>query len=122
MIWKARKRLWCGLPWTFTIYSFDEDRFYIESGFFNQRQDEVRLYRILDLSVTRCLIQLIFGMGTIHINSSDKTLGNFDIVNIKDVMNVKEQLAELVETARDKKRVTTREYVDLDDNDSEQDD
>lgn len=55
-----RKRIWCGLPWTFTIYSFDTERFYIKSGFLNQRQDEVRLYRILDLSVTRTLGQRIF--------------------------------------------------------------
>ena len=23
MLWKERKRIWCGLPWTFTVYSFD---------------------------------------------------------------------------------------------------
>ena len=111
LLWTERKRIWCGLPLTFTVYSFDEERFYVKSGFFNQRQDEVRLYRVQDLTVTRTLGQRIFGMGTILVNSSDKTLGDFAIQNIKHVMDVKEQLSQLVEIQRDKKRVYTRETL-----------
>lgn len=130
VVWKARKRIWCGLPLTFTVYSFDDERFYIDSGFLNQRQDEVRLYRILDLSVTRSLCQRIFNMGTIHISSSDKTLKNFDVVNVKNVKEVKEKLASLIESQRDSKRIYTRESlsdsdgdgVDDDDDDDDDDD
>lgn len=111
LLWKERKRIWCGLPWTFTIYSYDEERCYIKTGVLNQREDEVRLYRIQDLTVTRSLLQRIFGMGTILVNSSDKTMGDFEIKNIKNVMEVKEKLSELVELQRDKKRVYTRENV-----------
>ena len=74
------------MVWTatyFTIYSYDEERFYIKTGFLNQREDEVRLYRVQDLTVTRSFIQRIFGMGSIHVNSSDKTMGDFEIRNIK---------------------------------------
>lgn len=113
--WRERKRIWCGLPLTFTVYSFDNERLYIDSGFLNQRQDEVRLYRILDLSVTRSLSQRIFGLGTIHISSSDKTLTNFDIINIRNVKEVKEQLSNLIEEERTKKRVSTREFMYNDD-------
>lgn len=115
LIWKARKRLWCGLPWTFTVYSFDEERLYVEKGFFNQRQDEVRLYRVRDIAVTRSLIQRIFGLGTVHLVTSDKMLGSFDLVNIRDTRNVKEQLSELVERQRDAKRVSTREFMETED-------
>lgn len=111
IVWTERKRIWCGLPLTFTIYSYDEERFYIKTGFLNQREDEVRLYRVQDLTVTRSFIQRIFGMGSIHVNSSDKTMGDFEICNIKNVAEVKEKLSELVEIQRDKKRVNTREYV-----------
>lgn len=100
LLWKERKRIWCGLSLTFTVYSYDNERFYVKSGFLNQRQDEVRLYRIQDLTVTRSLSQRIFGMGTILVNSSDKTLGDFEIKNIKNVMDVKEQLSALVEIFR----------------------
>ncbi len=116
-MWTARKRLWCGLPWTFTVYSFDEERFFIDSGFLNKKQDEIRLYRIQDMSVTRSFIQRIFGMGTIHIKSNDKSTGNFDIINIKNVMEVKENLSKNVEDQRTKKRVGVREYMSDSDDD-----
>ncbi len=124
-IWRERKRLWCGLPWTFTVYSFDEERFFIESGFLNKKEEEVRLYRVLDLSVSRNFLQRIFGLGTIHLRTSDKSLGDFDIVNIKNVKDVKEKLSQLVEEQRDKKRVSTREFMggmDVDDTDDLDDD
>lgn len=111
MVWRARKRIWCGLPWTFTVYSFDEDVILIDSGFFTKKQDEVRLYRVLDLSVTRTFGQRIFGLGTIHLKTSDKTMGDFDIINIKKVMDVKKQLSDLVEENREKKRVVSREFM-----------
>ena len=120
VLWSDRKRIWCGLPWTFTVYSYDEERFFQKTGFLNQREDEVRLYRILDISLTRSFIQRIFGLGTIRVESSDKTLKDFEIKNIKNSAEVKEELSELVEEQREKKRVSTREFVnDFDDDDDE---
>ena len=50
-VWKARKRNFLGLPWTFTVYGFSQDRLFIKSGIFNTREDEVRLYRITDIGL-----------------------------------------------------------------------
>lgn len=110
-LWRERKRWWCGVPWTFTVYSLDDERLHIESGFLNQRSDEVRLYRIMDIALTRTLSQRIFGLGTVHLSSSDKTLGNFALVNIKRPKELKELLSSLIEKQRDKKRVSTREFI-----------
>lgn len=110
-IWAARKRNALGLPWTFTKYAFTEDRLFVTKGLLKTVEDEVRLYRIMDLSLTRTLSQKIFGMGTIAISSADKTLGNFDLINVKNPVEVKEQLSRLVEENRDKKRVTGREFM-----------
>ena len=64
--------------------------------------------------------QKIFGLGTIHIDSSDKDLGNFDIINIKKSYDVKELISQTVESERIRNRVTAREYMsDNDDNDSD---
>lgn len=117
MLWRARKRIWCGLPWTFTVYSFDEERIFVDTGFFTKRQDEIRMYRVLDISVTRTFGQRIFGMGTIHLKTSDKTMGDFDIANIKKVMDIKMQLSDLIETNREKKRVVSREFMTSNDED-----
>jgi uncharacterized membrane protein YdbT with pleckstrin-like domain len=114
MVWKDRKRNALGLPWTFTIYSLSEDRLFVKSGLLRTVENEVRLYRILDLSLSRTLFQKIFGIGTVQVSSADKTLGDFELKNIKRPEEIKELLSNLVEENREKKRVTSREYTDGD--------
>ena len=113
-IWKARKRNFLGLPWTFTVYGFSEDRLYIKTGMLSTREDEVRLYRITDIGLTRSFWQRIMGMGSIQIYSSDQSMGDFQLVNIKDSENVKEQLSQLIEKERQEKRVSSREFIGID--------
>lgn len=111
MIWYDRKRLWCGLPWTFTKYGMDEGRLFVETGFLNTKEEEVRLYRILNISLNKSLIQRIFGLGTIHIDSTDLDLKCLKITNIKDSDRVKEMLSEKVEQERLRNRVSAREFM-----------
>ena len=112
LLWKDRKRTkFFGLPWTFTVYRLTEDRLLIKRGFFTTHEDEVRLYRILDISLKRTLLQKIFGLGSIICHSSDKTMGDFEIVNIKHSYDVKNLLSDLVEKERMSKRVTNREFM-----------
>ena len=107
-----------GLPLSFTKYRLTTNRLFVNTGFLTQREDEVRLYRITDVSLSRTLMQRVFGLSTIHCNSSDKTLGNFDIINIKDGEAVKEILSQSVERERIARRVSTREnMIDVSDDD-----
>ena len=111
ILWSDRKRIWCGLPWTFTVYSMSEDRLFVKTGLFNLREDEVRLYRIKDLALQRSMLQRIFGLGTIQIVSSDSSLANFALVNVKKSEEVKERLSTLVEEERQRKKVSSREFI-----------
>ncbi len=112
IIWHDRKRNGLGLPWTFTVYDLSEDRLFVTTGILNKREDEVRLYRVVDTTLTRSLWQRIIGTGTIHLDTADKTMKNFDITNVKNANDVKEELAQLVEKARQAGRVYARESVD----------
>ena len=112
LIWKDRKRIFFGLPWTFTKYSLSEDRLFISTGFFSVKEDEVRLYRIMDVSLERKLWQRMCGLGTIKCCSADKTMGDFEIKNIKKSREVKEMLSNMVEDERTKKKVSSREFMD----------
>ena len=118
ILWHDRKRH-LGLPISFTKYSMSEDRLFVETGFFNLTQNEVRLYRILDLQLRRSLGQRLFGVGSIIVSSSDKSLGTFEIRNVKHSANVKEMLSVQVEQQREAKRVYTRENMvdEVDDDD-----
>ena len=110
-IWEDRKRTFFGMPWSFTKYSLDNQRFYLETGLFSTRYDEVRLYRMTDVVLVRTLIQKIFGIGTLRIDSSDKSLGDFCIINIKDSEKVKELFSQKIEEQRRANRVYTRESI-----------
>ncbi|MCI8327144.1 MAG: PH domain-containing protein [Lachnospiraceae bacterium] len=110
-LWSDRKRTIFGLPLSFTKYALTEERLFIEEGFLNKREDEVRLYRIMDISLSMTLGQRIFGVGTIHCCSADKSQGDFDILSVKKPREVKEQLSTLVEVQREAKRVNSREYM-----------
>ncbi len=120
-IWQDTKRTLFGLPLSFTKYSLTEERLFIERGFLSKQEDEVRLYRIMDVSLTRTLGQRIFGVGTIHCCSADKSLGDFDILSVKNPRDVKEMLSEMVEKERMAKRVSNREYMTHDAGDYDDD-
>lgn len=121
-LWSDRKRTIFGLPWSFTKYALDEERLFIETGLLTTKSEEVRLYRIMDVGLTRSLGQKIFGVGDIEIHSSDKTLHDFVIKSVKNPVMVKELLSQNVELQRDKKRVVNREMMaDADDFDFDND-
>ena len=109
--WRDRKRTIFGLPWSFTVYTLDEEALHIKQGFINVKVDDVKLYRILDITLERSLGQRMVGVGIIHCCSSDKTSKDFDIKNIKRSDEVKNLLSQLVEQQRDAKRVSSREYM-----------
>ncbi|PKM39467.1 MAG: hypothetical protein CVV04_10700 [Firmicutes bacterium HGW-Firmicutes-9] len=115
VVWKDRKRIIFGLPWTFTRYSMTQDKLIIDTGFISRKEDEIRLYRILDITLERPLSQRIWGLGTIRLNTADKTSPEVSIKRIKHAKAVKEMLSDMVEKERDEKRITAREFMGYDD-------
>ena len=122
ILWSDRKRIIFGLPWSFTRYRCTAEKLIIETGFFSKKEEEIRLYRILDVTLVRPLSQRIFGLGTIHCCSADKTAGDFDIKRIKNPVEVKDALSDLVEEQRMKKRVYSRESISESHGDDDHDD
>ena len=120
IIWTDRKRILFGLPWTFTKYTLTKEKLLVETGIFNKDEEEIRLYRIMDMTLKRSLWQRLFGLGTIHCCTADKSSPEMDIQWIKDAANVKELLSDLVEAERMEKRVSSREFFS--DNDGDLDD
>ena len=114
-VWQDRKRNIFGLPWTFTKYRLTKEKLYIETGFLNKREEEIRLYRIMDLTLQRPLGQRLFGLGTIHCCTADKSTPEFNILRIKNPSDVKELLSDMVEQQRDEKRISAREFMMDDD-------
>lgn len=122
IIWKDRKR-WLGMPLSFTRYSLSEDRLFLSVGFLSIKDDEVLLYRIRDITTTRTLWQRLFGVGTVTVVSSDKTMPTLQLKNIKRPVAVKELLHKQVEEMKIHRRVRVGEIMStgMDDDDSDLD-
>ena len=122
-LWKDRKR-WLGMPITFTRYALSEDRLFVSEGFLNIKDDEILLYRIRDIDTQRNLWQRIFGVGTVTVVSSDKTMPTLVLKNVKDPVFVKELLHRQVEEMKIKRRVRLGEIMtsNMSDDDSDLDD
>ena len=58
LLWQDRKR-YLGLPLSFTVYSFSKNKFYMKTGVFNVKSEEILLYRILDLTFKQTFGQKI---------------------------------------------------------------
>ena len=117
-LWKDRKRYF-GLPLSFTRYSLSDDRLFISVGFLNIKDDEVLLYRVRDIDTSRSLWQRIFGVGTVTVISSDKTMPTLVLQNVKDPIFVKELIHKQVEEMKIRRRVRLGEIMGngLDDDD-----
>lgn len=118
-VWKDRKRIIFGLPWTFTVYKLTEEKLLVETGFFSKKEEEVRLYRVMDMTLNRPFGQRLWGLGTIHCCTADRSTPEFDIRRIKNPREIKELLSDLVEKQRDLKRVSAREFMDDDGHDDD---
>ena len=116
-LWKDRKRYF-GLPLSFTRYSLSEDRLFLSVGFLSIKDDEVLLYRVRDLDSSRNLWQRLFGVGTVTVISSDKTMPTMVLKNVKDPLFVKELIHQQVEQVKLQRRVRLGEIMtDTDTND-----
>ncbi len=120
-VWSDRKRTFLGLPWSFTVYKLTEEKLLIETGFFSKKEEEIRLYRIMDLTLRRTFGQRLIGVGTIHCCTADKSTPEFDILSVKKPKDVKNLISDLVEKQRDAKRITAREFMDDGDEDHDDD-
>ena len=109
-LWNDRRRR-LGLPLSFTRYALSEDRLFLEKGLLNTKYDEILLYRVRDISLNITLGQRLFGVGTITVQSSDKSLPILELKNIKRPREVKELLHQTVEELKIARRMRVGETI-----------
>jgi len=110
-IWSDRKRH-LGLPISFTKYTLTPDRINIREGLFTITRNEIRLFRVLDVSVKMTLLQRLFGVGTVYIKSADETMHDFELENIADAEHVMEKISLYVDRNREKHGVGAVERME----------
>ena len=117
-LWTDRKH-WLWFPFSFTKYSLTEDRLYSQHGFFNTHYDELLLYRVTDICLTRTLGQKLCGTGTITLTCKGEAQRVVEIKNIKNSMAVKNQMSRMIEEAREARSIIGREFYTDEDSDAD---
>lgn len=107
--WRDRKH-WLWFPWSFTKYEVRNERLYVQRGFFKTEFDETLLYRVMDLKLTRTLGQKICGTGTVTLYTRVDVNNQIELKNIKNPLEVKEFLSDMIENIRNEKKVVGREF------------
>lgn len=107
--WKDRKHfMW--FPFSFTKYELKNDRLYTEHGFFTTHHDELLLYRVTDICLTRTLSQKLFGTGTIILYTRIDADKQIFLENIKHSKKVKDILSANIETARTSRDLVRKDF------------
>ena len=114
LLWTDRKRYF-GLPLSFTRYAISEDRLFQATGILNLKYEEILLYRIRDITLSRSFGQRIFGVGSITVTSSDKSRPVLVIQNVKDAPAGKELIHQQVEDMKIRRRVRFGEIASFGD-------
>ena len=88
-------------------YTLCPDRLIVRRGIFMKSIDEVELYRVKDVRIDFSLVNQWAGIGTVTVNSSDETTRGGPLVlrHIEHAQRRREELRDLVEIAREKRRV-----------------
>ena len=109
-LWSDRRRR-LGLPLSFTRYFLSEDRLFLETGLLSTHCEEILLYRVRDLSMKISLGQRIFGVGTVTVQSSDKSCPVLELRNIKHPRETKEIIHQAVEQMKLQRRMRVGEVM-----------
>ena len=64
-LWEDKKRPIFGLPLSFTKYKLTQEKLLVITGFINIKEEEARLYRIMDVTLKCSFFQRLFGVGII---------------------------------------------------------
>ena len=94
------------------IFELNSQRLKITKRVINQTSDEVELYRVKDVILERKWWMRILNLGTLQLETSDRSLPNITIPAISDAENLRETLRREVEAVRDKKRVRELDFDD----------
>ena len=104
--------LWNYLVVRCRVYELTNERLRLYEGVLNQKIDELELYRVKDTTMDRPFLLRIFGLCTLHLDTSDRSHPKIDLEAIRDGQNLRETLRKQVELWRDRKRVREVDFED----------
>jgi uncharacterized membrane protein YdbT with pleckstrin-like domain len=99
------------MPISFTRYALSEDRLFTSIGLLNIKDEQLVLYRVRDINVSRTLWQRFFGVGSVTVLSTDTSTPQVTLESVRNPMDVKELLHRQVEESKKKNKGLVSELV-----------
>lgn len=102
--------LWKWLVVKNTKYELTTERLKIRHGVLNKKMDDLELYRVRDFKLERPFFLRLFSLGNIILQTSDKSHPVVILRAIQNGEDIREQIRNMVEACRVKKRVREVDY------------
>lgn len=86
-------------------FIISSEQLIIQHGIFQRKSDYIELYRVIDFSENRGILEQLFGLKTVCIFSGDRTNPKLDIYGVKEKTDVVGIIRERVEYNKRRKGV-----------------
>lgn len=104
-----------GLPIYFTTYTITDELLQLKEGFFKITENDCYLYKIQDVTLTRTLIERMFGLSTITCHTGDTTHPVIKLVHIKNGSAIKDYLIKTSDEMRLRRRTINTVNISAED-------
>ena len=112
---EKKRTAFLGLPLFFTTYTITDDMINVKEGLFKLVENDCYMYKVQDVTLTRTLIERIFGLSTIVCHTGDTTNPQLVLQHIKNGKLIKEFLLQASDEERMKRRTINTVSIDADD-------
>ena len=86
-------------------FIISSEQLIVQHGIFNRSSDYIELYRIVDFSESRGILEQLFGLKTVSIYSGDRTNPKLDIYGVRERTDVVAIIRERVEYNKRRKGI-----------------
>jgi uncharacterized membrane protein YdbT with pleckstrin-like domain len=112
ILWEGRPSLPISVFARITMrYKLTNERLIITHGFISKTIEELELYRVNDVSMHQGLVERMFGLGDVRLETTDATSPEPQLKDIKSPERVKDMIRVAARAERQRRRVLYRDEV-----------
>jgi hypothetical protein len=112
VLWTGRPRI--PLSWIAALttrYKLTNERLIITRGFISKRIEEIELYRVNDVSMKQSIMERMFGLGDVRLETTDATTPESQVHDVQNPERVKDLIRQAARSERQRRRVLLRDEV-----------